>query len=372
MNLKVNDTTLSRTKLYLEALELWSFRNFKHKKLQVGKDPVVIFGLNGAGKTSILEAISMFSPGKGFRAPKLEEIVYHGATEFKVSAIMNTTIGKAEISTLYKEQNERRIIDFNGVKTPNTELTKLLSIIWLTPQMEMLFIGPSADRRKFLDRIVYNFDPEHASRIAKYEYLIKERMKILKMPSIDLEWVSIIENKIAESSVSIAFARCEAVKFLRQSIENFETSFPKADVTLKGEIEEKVLEMPALKLEEVVKEAFYNNRKIDLETNKTNFGPHKTDMMVFYNSKPVRLCSTGEQKAMLISLIIAEVYAKVAWNNSSPIVLLDEVLGHLDYGRKNELIEFLKYCNVQYWLTSPEIVEPEFTKHTQVIELNKT
>lgn len=345
---------------YINNLHLSNYRNHKDFILEIEDKVVVVTGANGAGKTNILEAISLLSPGRGLKNAKLSDILNKETNEpwISVAKIKNrddiVTIG----STIVEQENRyKRIIKVNGepIKTQNN-LTEYVSVIWLTPQMDQLFLDSASTRRKFLDRLTYNFFPDHASNVALYEHLMRERAKILKENYKEKIWLDSVEQKMAEACVNIAFARNETVNYLNQEIGKIMEPFPKGSLSISGDIENSIKEKKAIIIENELKEKFVKSRQYDYETGKTNVGVHKTDLIVYYTNKQINaeFCSTGEQKALLLSIILAEISAKIKWRNSAPIVLLDEVAAHLDENRRNSLFDNLCNLKVQAWLTGTD------------------
>jgi DNA replication and repair protein RecF len=360
----------------LDELSLTSYRNFEHFSLKTHAKPVIILGQNGVGKTNILESISLLFPGKGLKNTKFDDICPKDGeyTEhfWKIEANLTSPFGKINLSSFYNKDQDgsKRSVFFNGSKITNAELARVNSVIWLTPQMDYIFIGPSADRRKFFDRMVYTFDPEHSARINKYEYYVRERA-ILLQTTKNPQWLSLLEEKIAETSVAIAFARLQTLHALQESIVAFESEFPKAQLSLDGDLESIAENFTALELENLVKEKLHSNREIDAQSKRTNFGAHRTDLVAFHplTQKPANICSTGEQKALLISIILAEIYAKSKWTSNLPIVLLDEVTVHLDLIRRKFLIEHLVSTNAQFWITANNIEQIGNIYDAHILEL---
>jgi len=341
----------------INELSLQNYRNLKSFELTINSSPVLIIGDNGMGKTNILEAISMLAPGRGLRNAKLDEIYKNQSTSFRIEAKAITNLGIARISTSYSAESSKRLVEFNESKITNSELAKLLKIIWLTPQMEGLFLGLSSDRRKFLDRIVYCFHPEHASLINKYDYYLRERMKILQLPSLDYSWLKIIEEKLALEAASVIKNRRHTLELLQASLDALDSPFPKArlDITKAEEVD--------------FEKSFADSRELDRATGRSNFGPHRSDLLVYYDTTPASQRSTGEQKAMLISITIAQVIATQNFSGAHPILLLDEIFVHLDETRRNYLAGFLSQCGSQVWITSTEDDATRYFGESQVTRL---
>lgn len=333
--------------LSISKLQLQNFRNLEKIELEAGLIPNIIIGKNGAGKTSILESLSLFVPGKGLRNASFEDILQYEKTSWRSSLSVNNNYGKIELSSEYFDS--KRNIYLNETKINNNELNKLMSISWLSPQMSYLF-NETGERRKFFDRIVYNFDPEHASRMSKYEYYIKERIKLLTKESFDIKWLEIIETKIVDLSIEVTEARNNIINYLNQAAATTNTSFPKANVRISCNVNE----LGGNK--ELIASHLVKNRTTDGLTHRTNFGIHKTDFVVSDINKNIiaKFCSTGEQKSLLISIILASIIAKINHKNQSTILLLDEIMSHLDEFRRQELIEFLQSLNSQIWITATD------------------
>ncbi len=347
---------------FISKLQLQCFRNYRSLSIELNANPVVLSGNNGSGKTNILEAISLLSPGKGFRKIKLSDADMisegRGLFPWSLSAIINKGIEESLVGTgRLSLGDSKRItkIDRDVVKN-QSELTSIFSVMWLTPQMDGLFMGSSSDRRKFLDRLVYNFDPEHASRIFSYEYTMRERAKILQQNN-DAAWLSVLENKMAERAVSIAAARLDTIEHIQAVINEFKTAFPKAIIGVEGHVEEIMRNNSALQAEEMLRKQLFETRAYDAKSGRTNVGTHRSDFVVFHAEKNMHAssCSTGEQKALLLSIILAEARAKSIWKGGVPVLLLDEVVAHLDEVRRISLFEEIFSMQSQVWMTGTDI-----------------
>ncbi|RYE05894.1 MAG: DNA replication/repair protein RecF [Rickettsiaceae bacterium] len=341
----------------LQELKLENYRNFRSLKIEVPPSKnVIIIGDNGTGKTNILEAISLFSPGRGLRNAKFDEICNVEADRWHSEGLFHSKINDARISSQFNKNLAKRNLQFNGSKITNSELCKFLNIIWLTPQMENIFFESTSSRRKFFDKIVYNFYPEHAANIHKYEYYASERLHILQQKLPDERWLSVIESKIAVVSLNIAKLRQLVLDKMEISIRELVSEFPKSSLSIEGAVES-MLNTDAE--EDAVDQICYqllNARIKDKFSGKTNFGVHRSDFLVSHQekNKPAKLCSTGEQKAMLVSIVIAQINASIKAGDHAPIVLLDEIFVHLDDRRKEYLIDFLEQANLQFWMTATD------------------
>jgi DNA replication and repair protein RecF len=349
--------------LSIDSLHLSNFRNYVSLRLDdLASTPIVITGPNGAGKTNILEAISLFTPGKGIRGAKLEDMSHkaelHHANSWSITGEVEGIKGKSVISTFKPADSNKRVISIDGntARTHN-ELSNLMSIIWLTPQMDQIFISSASTRRKFLDRLVYSFDGEHAKRVANYEFFMRERIKLLKRDRLDLEWISVVERKMAEFAIAIAVARVQIIEYLQNEIDNFISPFPKAIISIKGSIENKVIGNPALQLEEEYKQGLLKNRGIDAQTGRTSIGVHKTDLKVVHAIKSMEAgyCSTGEQKTLLVCMILASARMTIKKRSYVPVLLLDEVIAHLDEDRRAFLLDDIRRIKAQAWLTGTDL-----------------
>ena len=347
----------------IHELSLHQYRNFDAINLTIHSNHIVILGDNGSGKTNILEAISLFSPGRGLRGAKLEEVCNNKYDHFKTQIILENTLGKARISSTYDKLLSKRIISFNDEKINHHELASLCKIIWLTPQMEGIFLGPSSDRRKFFDRIVFAFNAQYAKIIGEYEYYLKERSKLLQMPSIDHKWLQILEDKLGGSALAIVTERVKVLDILQRTLNELETPFPKALLSFDPSYHD----MDAQQFQS----GFEKSRDVDKHSKRNNFGPHRMDLVVRYAEKDAhaKYSSTGEQKAILISILLGQIFAIKKYSNEKSIVLLDETFVHLDDLRRQYLTNILQSINAQIWITS---TEPEFHKYFsegQVIRL---
>jgi DNA replication and repair protein RecF len=333
----------------LKALHLSNYRNLESKFLEFTHDITLIIGDNGLGKTNLLESISMLSPGRGLRNCPPDEICNPRNENWAISARLESNLGEAEVNVTYSLDNSRKNIQFNGAKISNHELSNITNMIWLTPQMEGLFLGNPGDRRRFLDRMVYGIHRDHASKVSKYEKLQRERIKILETNENDDSWLSIIEKELAELGLEIIQNRLNTIDNINKNIEALESAFPKARIELDGRIVELIKGEDTL---DSIMSEFKSYRQRDKFSGRTNFGAGKCDMLVFYETKnmPAKSCSTGEQKALLISIITAQQIGL----ELKPILLLDEVFVHLDDKRRGFLADFLVQNGAQAIITSTE------------------
>ena len=338
---------------YLEKIKLSDFRNYDFAQFQTGELISVVTGKNGAGKTSLLEAISLLTPGKGMRSASLNELTKAGQQGWTIFA----EIGGYKIGTGLEAGASKRLVKIDGeLQKGVNSLAAYVSCIWLTPQMDGVFLADSGERRRFFDRIIYNFDPEHASRVAVYENAMRERLKLLKDGMRDQHWLNALEKRMVEYGTAIAAARIEVIGFLQSAINSRPSLFPKADIEVKGKYEALMQSRPALEVENIFLEDLFSSRSLDGNQGRTNFGVHRTDFAVTNTAKNIAAehSSTGEQKALLLSIILALANMLKIRKNRAPILLLDEVVAHLDEGRREELFAEVKATNSQTFITGTE------------------
>lgn len=345
--------------LNVTALALSNFRNYTFARVEVTALPVVITGSNGTGKTNILEAISLLTPGRGIRRAKVPELDnMYNALPWAINAeIMGihgpTTIGTGKDT----DGSDKRIVKIDGkVARTQTDLGKLFTVLWLTPQMDTLFIEGNSARRNFIDRLVFSFDSEHATRVNAYEQVMRERNRLLENGTRDQTWFSALEHKMAEHGIAIAVARSHTIDHLNNAMALAGHSFPKAHITLSGVVEDALKEGTALQAENRFRELLAANRGQDAGAGRALLGTHRTQMEVVHNEKnqPAEYCSTGEQKAVLISIILAQARAGGRWHGNVPVMLLDEVVTHLDATRRQALFDEIIDIGAQAWLTGTD------------------
>lgn len=348
------------TKLIIHKLELQNFRNYNSLSFEPSAGATLIYGPNGIGKTNILEAISLLVPGRGLRNAKLVEMANNEhPSSWKISANISGQFGKSEIDIQHmidpKTGSSKKVMLLDGVplKTQN-KISQEVSVVWLTPQMDQIFLEGSSDRRKFFDNIVSSFSPDHSNALTKHEYFTRERLSILKRGNYDNKWLSIIERKMAEYSVIIAEARQKFCEYMNNIIADMEYDFPKALLSFEGEIEKKLAHMSALKLEDEICDLLKHNRNIDSLSGRTNAGIHRSDLLVYYRANNVnaKYCSTGEQKSLLISIFLGEVLAHIKWYNRVPILLLDDIMSHLDQSKREAIFDIISKLGAQTIITA--------------------
>lgn len=359
-------------------LTLTDFRNYAYLRLDADICPVILTGENGAGKTNILEALSFLTPGRGLRGSKMSDIIRmkpaavsedYALTNkdfaWAVSADIIKNDEKYTLSTGLKkavrEEDDvwrtldRRVVFVDAQKaSTQAELGKYLSAVWVTPQMDRIFLGGPQPRRSFLDRIVYAFDLEHAKRTATFEHLYKEWYRLLKDGVRDNSWLLGLEDEMAAVGVSIAAARRETVARLNTFIANEgDDVFPDLRLELDGKIEQMLENMPALDVEDAYRDMLYKSRRF-IETNDSVEGVNRTDFKVYFKKKnmPAELCSTGEQKSLLVSIILAQTRCQILDKGFAPVLLLDEVTTHLDNLKRDALLSKIRDLHLQAFMTS--------------------
>jgi DNA replication and repair protein RecF len=341
---------------YLTRLTLTAFRNYDHLRLHLKPEPVVVTGPNGAGKTNLLEAVSLLGPGRGMRSSKLSEMAAIGRGQpWGVAADLSTPYGERQVGTGAEPHSERRIVKIDGSPRVQGGLAEVASVLWLTPAMDRLFAEPASVRRRFLDRIVYGYDPAHATRVNRYDHALRERQKLLEAQRHPA-WLDGIEAVLAETGVAIAAARSRITQRLNKACIREADAFPRPALAMQGEIEDWLAELPALGAEDRFRETLARNRDLDRTTGRCVLGAHRSDLAVVYRDKnmPAAQCSTGEQKSLLIALMLANAGMMAREPNGAPILLLDEIAAHLDHARRTALFERISGLGLQAWMTGTE------------------
>ncbi len=342
-------------KLAVTGLRLSHFRSHRAARLELSGGPVAIHGPNGAGKTNILEAVSLLSPGRGLRRAAADEIGRRPeVVGWKVAAAVESLGQVHEVET-WAEPGQARQVRIGGKTAPQVTLGRIARIVWLIPAMDRLWTEGADGRRRFLDRIAMSFEPGHAEAVLEYEKSMRERNRLLRDQVTDARWYSALEAQMAASGAAIASNRAAAVARLLAAQEGAETAFPNADLALVGPDGE---ELPP---ETDLAEELAASRQADLRAGRTLVGPHRADLRAVYAAKGVAAdqCSTGEQKALLLSLVLANARALAADFGAPPILLLDEVAAHLDAGRRASLYDEVCALGAQAWMTGtgPELFE---------------
>lgn len=358
----------------LAKVTLTDFRCYRYLRLEIDPRPVVLTGPNGAGKTNLLEAVSFLVPGRGLRNATIAEVARHEPDEgedgsvraWAVAATVMTPSGAVDLgtgreATAVAEGRERRVVRINGETARNqAALAEQMAAVWLTPRMDRLFTEGGSGRRRFVDRLVFGVDPAHAGRVSAYEQALRERARLLKATpggrGADPAWLSALEETMAARGIAIAAARKEMTAHLAAYCQQPVGPFPGALVGLEGEVETWLDEGPALAAEDRFKAALAQARRADAESGGAAIGPHRSDLVVYdaASGAPAGRCSTGQQKALLIAIVLASARMQAAERGSAPVLLMDEVAAHLDSGRREALFEELLAIGAQAWLAGTD------------------
>jgi DNA replication and repair protein RecF len=367
----------------IRRLTLTNFRSYRAAQIEVAAGPIVLVGPNGAGKTNLIEAISFLAPGRGLRRATLDEVAFQeGEGSWAVSVDVDGALGLATLGT--------------GIEAPTPESTAVtrkcridrepavsvaalsdhVRVIWLVPAMDALFSGPASERRRFLDRLALAVDAEHSGRVAALERSLRSRNRLLEEPRPDPHWLDAVEHETAEVAVAVAAQRAETVARLQQALKARDdpaSVFPSGEIILKGWIEELARQRPAIEVEDRYRAVLKENRARDAAAGRTLDGPHLTDLSVTYAAKGIAAAdaSTGEQKALLIGLILAHAQLIAEMSGFAPLLLLDEVVAHLDPARRAALYGELEALGAQVWMTGADPAAfAEIEPRAQVFEVS--
>lgn len=342
-------------------LALTDFRSYAALALDLDPAPVVLTGPNGAGKTNLLEALSFLAPGRGFRRVRLGDVARIGARSWSVFARIAGPEDTVEIGTglVPTEEGgvERRTVHIDGADAGGgAALAGVAALDWLTPQMDRLFLESPGGRRRFLDRLVYGMVPTHARHVAAFEKAMRERQQLLRSGAGDAAWLAALETTMAEMGVVVAAARREAMARLDAALAAGEGPFPRAIVAVTGYLEDALAVDPAVEVEDRYRAALAGARQRDAEAGTTALGPHRSDLLARHGPKdmPAEHCSTGEQKAILIAIVLANARLTSARRGMPPILLLDEIAAHLDTARREALASAILSLGSQAWLTGTD------------------
>jgi DNA replication and repair protein RecF len=351
----------ARRSLAVERLTLTDFRGYARERLILDPRPVVLVGANGAGKTNLLEAVSYLAPGRGLRRARLGDVTRRDAASDAGWAVAATLIRgetRFEIGTgSDPEGGEKRQVRIDGRPSRGqVELAGLAGAIWLTPAMDRLLAEGPSGRRRWLDRVVFGFDPAHAGRVTAYEKAMGERSRLLSQGGVDAHWLAALEEVMAAKGVAVAAARRDALQRLQAALKEEEGPFPRPELALDGWLERRLGEVPALEAEEGFRHLLEAGRGGDAQSGGALQGPHRSDLAVRHAAKRAAAahCSTGEQKALLIALTLAQARAFAAARGWTPLVLLDEVAAHLDAQRRAALFDALESLGAQSWATGTD------------------
>jgi DNA replication and repair protein RecF len=348
----------------VRRLTLNNYRNYHAASLETGAKTVVLVGPNGAGKTNLIEAISFFAPGRGLRRANLDEVAFsEGDGSWAVAAEIEGALGLATLGTGIERPLEdgatvlrKCRIDREPVGSA-AAFADHLRVVWLVPAMDTLFVGAPSERRRFLDRLALAVDAEHGSRVNALERSLRSRNRLLEEARPDTHWLDAVEHETAELAVAVAGQRVETVQRLDGVLASRKGSaFPPAEIALDGWMEKLIPEHPAIEIEERYRAVLRDNRARDAAAGRTSDGPHLTDLKVTYAHKGIAAAdsSTGEQKALLIGLVLAHGRLIAEMTGFAPILLLDEIVAHLDPARRAALHVELAQLGGQVWMTGAD------------------
>ncbi len=364
MSILPHDLPQKARRTYVSALKLSRFRNYESLSLALDGRTVVLTGANGAGKTNLLEAMSFLSPGRGLRRAALEEVAKRpGDGSWAIAVSVETASGTAEIGTgiavSMDGPEKRRTIRVNKVTARGSDaLLEHLRVVWLTPSMDGLFTGPASERRRFLDRAVLAIDKAHGTRVNAFERAMRGRNRLLAENRRDHGWFNAIEAEMAELAVAIAAARREWVSLATALIARSDAAspFPAAEIALEGTIEHQLDGHTASAVEDLYRMDLAGDRPRDAHAGRTLAGPHLSDLRVRHGPKQAaaETCSTGEQKALLIGLVLAQARLAAELTGETPVILLDEIAAHLDELRREALFRVLDDIGAQTFMTGTD------------------
>ena len=371
---------------HVTRLDLTNFRSYAALRLDVGPSPVVLTGANGAGKTNLLEALSFLAPGRGLRRASLPDVarVHAGsaALSWAVAARVEGADGAVALGTGMETSASggpaRRAVRIDGEPARGqAAFAERIAMIWLAPDMDRLFMEGGSARRRFVDRMVYGFDPEHARRIAVYEQAMRGRQKLLREGTGDSVWLAAEEETMATTGIAISAARRDVVARLDAAItaeaDARSRPFPRAGLAFEGDVETWLAGGPALEAEDRLRDTLAAGRARDADAGRALHGPHRSDLVAHNHDKEMAaaLCSTGEQKALLIAIVLAHAHLLGLTRGAAPVLLLDEVAAHLDEARRAALAERIISLGAQAWLTGTDRhLFEAFGSDAQIFEVN--
>ena len=383
--LEVDNANASK-RSWLSRLKLDHFRNYQQADLAIHAGQLVILGDNGAGKTNLLEAVSLLAPGRGMRRAKTEHLAYRESgfdtscgiadnddadrLDWAVAATLENEDGNLQIGTgvppSAKQRN--RIMRLEGMTVSQADLGSHLTVSWLTPQMDGIFLDSPAARRRFLDRLVIAFDPAHIGRISRYEKALRQRAHLLTEQRGDDSWISALESVLAETAVAVTAARQSLIKALNREAAGGWFGFPGAELLLSGDTENWLSDMPALAVEDQLMLAARTAR---LNGDLAMPGPHASEFQALHlaSQVPANRASTGQQKAMLIAVILAHARLQDRRLGRVPVMLFDDVAAHLDAKRRGALFDAVQSLGGQCWYSGTD--EGQFKELLKTAQLVK-
>jgi DNA replication and repair protein RecF len=371
-------------RLSVGTLTLTDFRNYARARLDLDASPVVLVGDNGSGKTNLLEAVSLLGAGHGLRGRPYGDLARNdGAGGFAIAATVMTRHGEVEIGTGFlpgtREEGAGRTVRIAGKERSSGALGEYVKHVFLIPAMDGLFTGGASERRRFLDRLVLAIDPKMRTPLNRYDRAMRQRNRLFQMREYARALFEGLEEQMAEAGVAIAAARLDAVERLAALIEETRAArvhgpFPHAVLALHGTLETELAERPATEVEDVFRILLEEGRERDRAASRTLEGPHLSDLLVVHGPKnaPAAQCSSGEQKALLLGLVLAKAELIKALEGAAPLVLLDEVAAHLDAARREALFGEILRLGVQAWMTGTdrELFSP-IAQDAQILAVNR-
>ena len=354
--------------LAVRQIRLTDFRNYRQLRLDCGPEPVVLVGANGAGKTNLLEALSFLVPGRGLRRARLDEVAHRprggesAAASWAVAAVLDTPEGRLAVGTGLEPPRTdgglpRRAVRIDGrPASSQTALGQHVAAVWLTPQQDRLFLDGPGERRRFLDRLVTALHPEHAGDVAAYENAVRQRSRLLGEGNRDPHWFTALEDTMARHGVALAAARADTVQRLDAAARLGVGPFPRASLSMIGEVDGWIAPMAALDAEDRLRAQLATSRLRDAEAGTTSCGPHRSDLSVRHLDLdlPAAEGSTGQQKALLVSIALAHARLVALSRGRPPLLLLDEIAAHLDAERRAALFEEIIALGAQSWMTGTD------------------
>jgi DNA replication and repair protein RecF len=355
------------TAAFIRRLTLSNFRSYHAAQIELHEaGPVVLTGANGAGKTNLIEAVSLLAPGRGLRRATMHELAFsEGDGAWAINADIEGMLGLAMLGTgitarTGDDAGATRLcrVDREPVASA-AAFADHLRVVWMVPAMDPLFNGPASERRRFLDRLVLAVDAQHSGRVNALERSLRSRNRLLEDGSDDSHWLDAVEHETAEIAVAVAAARRETVARLQAALgeaRDAAPGFPRADIALDGLIEPLLAESSAADVEERYRELLKKSRARDAAAGRTLEGPHRTDLLVMHVEKGTSAAeaSTGEQKALLIRLVLAHANLIKEMTGAAPVLLLDEIVAHLDPARRAALYDALSTLGAQVWMTGAD------------------
>ena len=359
----------------IKSLKLINFRSHSDFSLSLSGKPLAIIGDNGAGKTNILEAISLLSPGRGIRNSKFSEMVKDdNSMPWGVNFNILSNGKNYEVSSGLRDNQKGRDIKINSKKVSGSSaLPEIILLSWLTPSMDQIFNETPSYRRRFIDRLCAVYEKNHTKNIKIYEKLMAERNSSFKSKVLDNVWLDALENQMSDVSIAIAETRLTFISDLNKVLEtNLDPVWPRAHLEIYGFVENLVSSWNSGKAKEMLCNEFKNNRERDFFSKRTNEGVHRSDLLVNEKNKKIeaKKCSTGEQKSLLMGIILSHLELVSSFKSRYPVLLLDEVLAHFDKIRRKSFFKQIQEIGSQIIMTGTDISVFEELEDLEIYHLN--